>query len=189
MVTRETVQHAVGVFPSKQQVETAIEKLKAKDFPLQQLAVVAKQSEEDEHLSGITVQETVGNQSGRAARDGAIVGGVGGAALGAIEALGASTTLALLPGAGQLMLFGTVAANALATAVAGGAVGAAGGGLIGGLLGWGVPEKHAKLYQDHVIDGQYLVMLEGTRTQIERAAQILNPTGIREWNIYEMSQA
>lgn len=189
MVTREALQHAIGVFPSKQQVEAAIERLKAHDFPLQQVSVVAKQTGGNEHFSGVEVQETVGNKAGSAAKDGAIVGGIGGAVLGVVEALGASTALALLPGAGQVILFGSVAANALATAVAGGAIGAAGGGLIGGLLGWGVPEKHAKLYQDRVIDGQYLIMLEGTEPQIQHASEILNPGGIQEWNVYEMKHA
>ncbi|PSN20412.1 hypothetical protein C7271_02360 [filamentous cyanobacterium CCP5] len=189
MTTHDPLQHAVGVFPSKEHAQQAIESLKSNGFPLQQVSVVARKSEDNQYLSGIEIQETVGNQSGPAAKDGAVVGGVGGAVLGATEALGVTTALALLPGAGQVLVFGSVAANALATAVAGGAIGAAGGGLIGGLLGWGVPEKHAKIYQDRVIDGQYLVLLEGTETQVNQAANWLNPKGIQEWNVYEIKHA
>lgn len=155
MTVHESIQHAVGVFPSKAQLETAVDALQSRGFPLQQMSVVAKQTADEESpMSGIQIQETIGNKSGDCARTGAAVGGVGGAVLGALEALGLATTaLALLPGAGQVILFGTVAANALATAVIGGAAGAIGGGLIGGLMGWGVPEKQVKLYQDRVADG------------------------------------
>jgi hypothetical protein len=185
MATHESIQHAAGVFPSKAQLESAVEALQAKGFPVEQMSVVAKDSDETAPLSGVQVKETVGNKSGDTARTGAVVGGIGGAALGAAESLGVVTALALLPGAGQVLLFGTVAANALATAVAGGVTGAAGGGLIGGLLGWGVPEKQTRLYQDRVADGQFLLMLEGTATQIEDATQVLNPHGVQEWGVYQ----
>jgi len=187
MVAHEPIQHAIGVFSSKAQVEAAVEQLKSEGFPLQQMSVVAKGGNEESPQSGVQIQEQVGNKSGQSARTGAVTGGVGGAILGAVEALGATTTLALLPGAGQVLLFGTVAANALATAVVGGVAGAAGGGLIGGLLGWGVPEKRAKLYQDRVADGQFLLMLEGTQTQVEKAARVLNPHGVQEWGVYTQS--
>lgn len=190
MANHEFIQHAAGVFPAKAQLEAAVEALKSKGFPLQQMSVVVKDAGEEAPLSGVQVQETIGNKSADSARTGAVVGGLGGAVLGAAESLGVVTALALLPGAGQVLLFGTVAANALATAVVGGVSGAAGGGLIGGLLGWGVPEKQTKLYQDRVADGQFLLMLEGTVTQIEEATQVLNPHGVQEWGVYQMqSQA
>lgn len=189
MVQTETIQHAVGVFPTKSAAEAALAQLQERQFPLEQVAVVAQRNDDDTHLSGVAVQASVGNRAGQTATTGATVGGIGGAVVGAFEALGASTTLALLPGAGQVLLFGTVAANALATAVLGGAAGAAGGGLLGGLLGWGVPEKQARLYQDHVVKGQYLLMLEGTQTQIQQAESILNPQSIRDWNVYDLKQA
>lgn len=185
MATHQNIQHAIGAFPTQDRIESALNKLRERDFPVAQVSVVAKHTEdENAHLSGIEVRETVGTKAGETARTGAITGGIGGALVGALEALGASTTLALLPGAGQVMLFGTVAANALATAVVGGAAGAAGGGLLGGLMGWGVPEKHAKLYQERVATGQYLLMLEGTENQIAAANQVLNPQGIQEWHVY-----
>ncbi|MDA0268156.1 MAG: DUF1269 domain-containing protein [Cyanobacteria bacterium] len=194
MVNHEFIQHAAGVFSSKAQLEAAVEALKSKGFPLPQMSVVAKGAAEEGSeaapVTGVQVQETIGNKSADSARTGAVVGGIGGVVLGAAESLGAATVLALLPGAGQVLIFGTVAANALATAVLGGVTGAAGGGLIGGLLGWGVPEKQTKLYQDRVADGQFLLMLEGTATQIEDATQVLNPYGVQEWGVYQMqSQA
>ena len=174
MVTSERIQHAVGTFPSRDVVEAALEALRKQQFPMQQVSVVGKQAQAEGHLAGVEIQEKVGSKAGPAAKAGAVTGGIGGAILGAVESLGVATSLALLPGAGQVFLFGSVAANALTTAVLGGAVGAAGGGLLGGLLGWGVPEKRAKLYQDKVMDGQYLLMVEGTASQVQRASDVLN---------------
>lgn len=181
--------HAVGVIPTRQQTETAIRALQAANFPMEQVSVVAKDTNGDDRLAGVDLRAETGNQADRGAKAGAVTGGIGGAVLGAIEVLGVSTTaLALLPGAGQVLLFGTVAANALATAVAGGAVGAVGGGLLGGLVGWGVPEHRAKIYSDRVSQGEYLLMIEGSEAQVRAAEAVLNPQGIHEWGIYELRQ-
>jgi hypothetical protein len=188
VATTGTLQHATGVFSTKQEAEHALKALKASDFPIQQISVVAKPSPNPEPASREDAHKKVGIHDGETAKDGAIADGIGGAMLGAAEALGASTLLTLLPGAGQVILFGTVAANALATAVIGSAVGAASGGLVGGLIDWGVAEPHARLYQSRVIDGQYLIMVEGDNAQINQAAELLNPSGLQEWHVYDTSK-
>jgi hypothetical protein len=75
---------------------------------------------------------------------GAAIGGGVGATLAAIAAIG--TTLAL-PGLGLLI------AGPIAAALAGGGAGALTGGLIGALVGHGIPEEHAKLYEQGIKDG------------------------------------
>ncbi|MEQ8538096.1 MAG: general stress protein [Coleofasciculus sp. D1-CHI-01] len=178
--------HALGVFPTREEAEKAVQDLKRADFPEQQISVVARDAGRNEELAGVDVEKGKGHQVSKGAKAGAATGGIGGVVLGALEALGITTYAAfLLPGAGQVLAFGTVAANALATAVAGGAVGAAGGGLVGALVGWGVPDEQAKVYHDLVSKGEYLIMVEGTPDQIGLAEAILSPMGIREWKIYE----
>ena len=61
---------------------------------------------------------------------------------------------------------------------------AAAGGLIGALEGWYVPEKQAKFYNDRVSQGDYLVTLEGTESEILTAEKILSRWGIQEWQIF-----
>ena len=78
-----------------------------------------------------------------------------GKALAAIAAVG--TTLAL-PGLGLLI------AGPLAAALAGGGGGALTGGLIGALVGSGIPEEHAKHYDQGIRDGG-IVMGVNPRTQ------------------------
>jgi hypothetical protein len=91
-------------------------------------------------------------------------------------------TLAI-PGVGPVMLAGA-AATAIATALAGSAIGAAAGGLVGGLIGLGIPEEQAQLYHDHVVQGDYLVIVDGTDAEILRAGAILKRLGIRKWEVY-----
>jgi uncharacterized protein YjbJ (UPF0337 family) len=75
---------------------------------------------------------------------GAGIGGTLGAVIGAIAALG--TTLAI-PG------LGLVIAGPIAAALAGAGAGGAAGGLIGTLVGSGIPEEHAKQYEEGVKNG------------------------------------
>lgn len=188
MPTRQSERHATGVFPTRDKTESAIQALQDANFPMGQVSVVAKTQEGDRQIAGVHLKDSEGNHAGGGARAGAVTGGVGGAVIGALEALGVTTTaLALLPGAGQVLAFGSLAANAFATAVAGGAIGAAGGGLLGGLIGWGVPEHRAKIYHDLVSKGEYLVMVEGNDEEMRKAESVLNPYGIHEWAIYHMS--
>jgi hypothetical protein len=184
MATESLKKHAIGAFHTREEAEQALQALLGAGFPKEQISVVTTDSEGE--IAGVEVEDAEGNKAGKGAKAGATAGGVGGLAVGALEGLGYTTFASLLlPGAGQVIVFGTVAANVLATTVAGGAMGAVGGGIIGGLVGWGVPEARAKFYQDLVTKGEYLVMLEGTEEQMSQAESVLEPKGIREWEIYE----
>jgi hypothetical protein len=75
------------------------------------------------------------------------------------------------------MLAGATA-TAIATTVAGGAIGAVTGGLLGALVGLGIPEERARVYQDRISRGHYLILVEGTDDEISRAEAILRHRGI-----------
>src|SRR5687768_1873709 len=85
----------------------------------------------------------LGTKAWEGAGKGAAIGGGVGATLAAIAAIG--TTLAL-PGIGLLV------AGPIAAALAGGGGGALTGGLIGALVGHGIPEEHAKYYDQGIRD-------------------------------------
>ena len=85
-----------------------------------------------------------GTKAWEGAGKGAAIGGGVGATLGAIAAIG--TTLAL-PGLGLLI------AGPIAAALAGGGAGALTGGLVGALIGHGIPEEHAKRYEEGIREG------------------------------------
>ena len=115
----------------------------------------------------------------RGAKTGVEAGGAVGGLTGLLIGLG---TLAI-PGIGPVMLAGAVA-TAIATTLAGGAIGAAVGGLIGSLVGLGIPEHRAQIYHDYVVDGDYLVIVDGTEAEILRAETIFKHKGMREWEVY-----
>src|ERR1044072_6378775 len=85
-----------------------------------------------------------GTKAWEGAGKGAAIGGGVGATLAAIAAIG--TTLAL-PGPGLLI------AAPIATGLAGAGAGALTGGLIGALVGHGIPEEHAKYYEQGLREG------------------------------------
>jgi hypothetical protein len=131
-------------------------------------------------MGGAEVRDTEGNKADEGAKAGAITGGTLGGLTGLLVGLGALA----IPGIGPVMLAGATA-TALATTLSGAAIGAAAGGLLGALVGLGIPEERAKVYNDRVNRGDYLVMVDGTEDDIRRAEAILSHRGIQEWGIYE----
>ena len=84
---------------------------------------------------------------GNKALEGAGTGGAIGTTLGAIlGAVAAAGTLAI-PG------LNIVAAGPIIAALTGAGAGALTGGLLGALIGWGIPEKHAKVYESGIKKG------------------------------------
>jgi hypothetical protein len=83
------------------------------------------------------------------------------------------------------VIAGGALATALATTAAGGAIGAAAGGLTGALVGLGIPDDRARVYNDRVNRGDYLVMVDGTQAEILKAEPILSRRGIQDWAIFD----
>ncbi|MCY7391543.1 MAG: general stress protein [Leptolyngbyaceae cyanobacterium CAN_BIN12] len=174
---------AVGIFYSHQEAENALNGLRDAGFAMNQVSIIAKDAErldQRDRIGETHVQElTETTHVDEGAKTGAAAGGAAGGLTGLLVGLG---TLAI-PGVGPIMLAGA-AATAIATTLAGGAIGAAAGGLVGGLIGLGIPEERARVYHDHVVRGNYLVIVDGTDAEILRAEAILKRRGIREWEVY-----
>ena len=130
-----------------------------------------------------------GNVADRTQTDeGAKAGAAGGAALGGLGGLLVGLGALAIPGIGPVIAGGALA-TALATTVAGGAIGAAAGGLTGALVGLGIPDNRARLYNDRVNRGDYLVMVDGTEDEIRRAEPILRRRGIQDWDVFDTPQS
>lgn len=194
--TALATRRAVGIFSTYEATEAALQELRRAGFPMEQVSVVARDTRED--VAGVEVKESpqrgrpdISNEpaalgaSSNQGEEGATVGLVAGGALGGITGLLVGVGALAIPGVGPI-LFAGAEATAIATTLAGGAVGAATGGLLGGLIGLGIPEDRAKVYNDLVAAGEYLVMVRGTESDIRRAEAILSDRGIREWGIYEV---
>lgn len=96
---------------------------------------------------------------------GSAVGGTLGAIIGAVAAIG---TNVLIPG------LGLVVAGPVAAALAGAGAGGATGGLLGALVGSGIPEEHAKTYDEGIRNGRIYM---GVNARADEDAEYFE----REW--------
>ena len=86
----------------------------------------------------------LGSKALEGAGTGSAIGGTLGAVIGGIAAIG---TNVLLPG------LGLIVAGPLLAALAGAGAGGLTGGLVGALIGSGIPEEHAKQYEEGIKNG------------------------------------
>lgn len=177
----------IGIFPDYKTTEKALIELKGIGYGMDHISIIGQNSEylnpsgqpENVEIQDIEIEDS--NHADDGAKTGVISGGTVGGLTGLLVGLG---TLAI-PGVGPIMLAGA-AATAIASTVAGGAIGAATGGLVGGLVGLGIPEDRAKVYNKHLSQGEYLVIVDGTKSDIARAEPILKHRDIHEWNVYAL---
>ncbi|MGL4882879.1 MAG: hypothetical protein ACRC8K_17740 [Waterburya sp.] len=175
-----TYKRSIGLFYSQDEAEAALRALKKGHFDMNRVNVIAKNANQVSDSENVDVGYNEGNNAaegaGAGATSGAILGGIGGLLIG----LG---TLAI-PGVGPIIVAGE-AATTIATTLAGAGIGAAAGGIVGGLVGLGIPEEKAKIYSDRVSSGSYLVMVNGSDDDINRAEEILHQNGIEEYGVYD----
>lgn len=175
---------AIGVFPHYRDAEAALRELRDSGFDTNNVSVIAKHADRDDTIAGAEVSDRVGTKAGNKADEGAKAGAATGGALGGLTGLLVGLGTLAIPGVGPILLGGATA-TALATTLAGGAIGATAGGLSGALVGLGVPDDRAKIYNDRVGRGDYLVIVDGTEDEIAIAQSILNRHGIQEFSIYD----
>ncbi len=173
-MTFNSSKYAVGIFPSREITEQAIEDLKASGFPMHQISVLLKDSENAEPINRENLRENPLNRSERLRAN-----AVQGAAAGGLLTRAGGIAALLLPGTGLILAAESVMAVLLGTTAV-----AASGGLVGVLRGLFVPEQQAKYYDDRVTHGEYLVGIEGTEAETARAEEILSRWGIQDWNIF-----
>lgn len=174
---------AVGVFSNRRDVEHALHELKKVGFDMNRVSVITQDGDKDD-IAGAEVRDRVGDKSDEGAKVGAATGGALGGLTGLLVGLG---TLAI-PGIGPIMLAGA-AATTLATTLAGAGIGAVAGSLLGALIGLGIPEERARVYDERVRRGHYLVIIDGTDAEILRAEAVLHQQGVEEFGIYDNPDA
>ena len=181
---------AVGTFSDYETTEIALQELKMTGFLMDRVSIVGRDVGSHTEVTGANTSNqlvTVGNldshdnQSGETAQDGAIAGGSIGGFAGLLVGLG----ILAIPGVGPVMLAGATA-TAIATMLSGGVIGTLAGGLAGSLVGLGIPEDRAHLYSDRVAKGEYLVMVEGSDSDINLAESIFSKHHIHKWYIYDL---
>lgn len=175
---------AVGVFANRIDTENALLEIKSSGFPMENVSVVGRNADSEDKVAGVAIHKSIDNK----ADEGAVAGAVTGGALGGVTGLLVGLGSLAIPGVGPVMLAGA-AATALATTLAGTAIGAGGASLLGALIGLGVPDNDAQVYSDLLEQGYYLVVVDGTETQVRNVGEILTREGINQWQVYDVTNA
>lgn len=137
-----------GVFHGKESAEQAYQDLSDRGYTRDEINVVMSEDTRQTHFSDKNEESNIGNHAAEGAGIGGLIGGAVGAITGAVAAIGTSL---LIPG------LGLVIAGPLAAGLAGAGAGSIAGGLVGALIGWGIPEEHAKQYEDIIQSGGILI--------------------------------
>lgn len=183
-----STQHAVGTFSSYKITEAALQELRLRNFSMDKASVVGLDVHQQTEIAGASTSDSLenfenlnshNNRAGEKAIDGAIAGVTVGGLAGLLTGMGGL----IIPGVGPLLLVGT-SAMAIVGLVSGGVLGTIAGGLAGALVGVGIPEDRAELYSNQIAKGNYLIMVEGTKSDIDFAKNIFNKHHINDWYVY-----
>lgn len=144
----------IGVFDNREDAESTIDELRARDYNPKDISIILKQRDKVK-----AANSDVG------VADGALSGATAGAVIGGLVGLLAAVAI---PGLGAFLVGGPIAASfgltgAAAATVSGAATGVLAGGLLGALSGFGLSDEDAKVYGQAVEEGGILVMVPARR--------------------------
>ncbi len=144
---------------SKLQTERIIERLHSTGFDYADISVMMPESDANHDIGHVK-----SSKAPEGTVTGAASGGLAGGVLGLLLGVGALA----IPGLGAFL-----AAGPLMATLSGAAVGATTGGVIGGLIGLGIPEFEAKVYEEQLRTGNYLLSVRALdEEQIAQAREI-----------------
>jgi hypothetical protein len=154
----------VAAFSKIGDAEEAVRKLIAGGVPTETISIVGKDMQCEKQVHGFVTSCDVAKKTAQ-----------GGAWLGGLFGVLAGAAFMWIPGAGPLVVAGSLASTLL-----GGAEGAVGGAAAGGVLGWlsalGIEKKHIVKYEDHLKAGRYLLVVNGSLEDLNTADSILSGT-------------
>jgi hypothetical protein len=153
-----------GIYPSRLEVEEAVEHLRRAGFRGTDISVLLQ---DNQGTKDFAHEKNTKAPEGSAA--GVIAGGIAGGVLGWLTGIGAL----VIPGLGAF-----IAAGPIVAALAGvGAVGAL-GGMIGALVGLGIPEYEAMRFEGRIRDGGALISVHcDSRDWVRRAKEVMVQAG------------
>jgi len=156
-----------GIYVSRNQVENAVDELKAAGFRNTDISVLFP-----ENVGTKEFAHEKDTKAPEGTTTGVVTGGVIGGALGWLAGIGSLA----IPGVGPLIAAGPIIA-ALTGIGAGGVI----GGIAGALIGLGIPEYEAKRYEGRIKRGNILLSVHSdNREWTGKAKQILQDTGAED---------
>ena len=157
----------ICITQSRVQTERIIDRLHASGFTYSEISVLMPETDSNYDIGHIKA-----TKAPEGTATGGITGGIAGGVLGLLAGFGALA----IPGVGAF-----IAAGPIMAALSGAALGAATGGVIGGLIGLGIPEIEAKIYEEKLRTGNYLVAVHALdEEQIAQASDIFTEAGAQD---------
>lgn len=146
---------SIAIFSSHDEAHEALSALKDSGFDMQKVSIVGKAEVIDDKIHVKSNRALIAAPT--------IAGTVIGATLGVLSGVG----LFAIPGLG--MVFG---AGAVVGAFAGFDFGVIAGGITSILVELGIKDDHIA-YEEHIKEGRFLMFMDGTEAEIEKAEKIL----------------
>jgi hypothetical protein len=162
----------VAAFTKIADAEEAVHKLIDAGVSADKLSIFAKDMQCEKQVHGFVTSCDVAKNTAK-----------GGAWLGGLFGVLAGAAFLWVPGAGPLVVAGSLTSTLL-----GGVEGAVGGAAAGGVLGWlsalGIEKKHIVKYEDHLKAGRYLLVVNGSFEDLKKADSILSETDNAELHLH-----
>jgi hypothetical protein len=174
--THRTV--VIGVFEDRSRAQQAVDELRRLGFAEDQIGVAYRAADSNGEIDP-DFRSTLPHES--YADEGAVAGGIAGAGIGGLWAIGIAA--GVLPAIGP-----AIAGGVLASLLASTAVGAVTGGVVGALLGLGVPEDEAHYYEGEFRSGRTLVTVKAD-DRYDEAHEVLAEYGAYDIDTAEQETA
>lgn len=171
----------VGVFKHEEDVEHVIRALKDADYDMDRVSLLARNVD---RVEGADELQDHGNE----AKEGAGIGASTGTVLGGVTGFLIGVGLLAIPGVGPILAAGAEIAT-LGSTLAGAGIGAATGGIIGALIGLGIPEERARVYENRIKAGDYLLMVSGDEDKISWLESLMRDRHAEELEVFGTRQA
>jgi hypothetical protein len=153
----EQEKRAIGILSTEEDAKSAIEKLRADSFSLEQISLIGP--------------NTCSYESQRN------------------FALSPTSNYALISGLAVADVGSVFTTGALANSLANNAVGFLNKGLTGALVSLGMPENVAQFYSGRLLNGEFLLIVDGLEEQLDRAESVLRQIPVQSWRIYRQPSA
>jgi hypothetical protein len=155
--------YIVGLFDNREDAEATVQTLNTRNLPDTDFGLFAR---DEDFREGLDVDDEKSGVA-KSAGYGAAAGGAAGIFVGMV----AGASLFLIPGIGQVLGIGTLAAAVWTTLVSTG-IGAAGGAFMGALMGYSATEEDAHFYMEGIQHGGVLLVVHAPETETIEIADI-----------------
>ena len=153
---------AIAVYETHAEAEASLKELQRCGFDMKRLSIMGKDFHTEEHVVGYY---NSGERMKRWGKTGAFWGGIWGILFG--------SALFLVPGFGPVVVAGPLVANIIA-GLEGAAVLGGLGAIGAGLYGSGIPKDSVVEYEEAVKAGQFVLLIQGTAQEVERARGLMS---------------